>query len=49
MKMVMVIVVVVMMAAYGGDGHDSDTSSDGGVEILEYLWHPCCLQDMANK
>ena len=32
-----------------GDGHDSDNSSDGGVEILEYLWHPGCPQDMANK
>ena len=33
----------------GGDGHDSDNSSDGGVEILEYLWHPGCPQDVANK
>ena len=33
----------------GGDGQDSDSSSDGGVEILEYLWHPGCPQDMANK
>ena len=32
----------------GGDGHDSDNGSDGGVEILEYRWHPCCPQDMAN-
>ena len=30
----------------GGDGQDSD---HGGVEVPEYLGHPGCTQDMANK
>ena len=39
----------------GGDGQDNENDGDeqdsdnGGVEIPEYLGHPGCTQDMANK
>ena len=33
----------------GGDGQDGDNGADGDVAIPEYLGHPGCTQDMANK
>ena len=33
----------------GGDGQDGDNGTDGDVAIREYLGHPCCPQEMANK
>ena len=33
----------------GGDGQDGDNGADGDVAIPEYLGHPRCPRDMANK
>ena len=43
---VKVVVMGKMVKMNGGDEQDSD---HGGVEVPEYLGHPGCTQDMANK
>ena len=41
--------VMGMTCEDGGDGQDGDNGADGDVAIPEYLGHPCCPRDMANK
>ena len=49
MGMTVKMVVMGMTCEDGGDGQDGDNGADGDVAIQEYLGHPCCPRDMANK
>ena len=45
----MTVKVVVMGKTVKMNGGDEQDSDHGGVEVPEYLGHPGCTQDMANK